>query len=195
MAEAQTVTKVITPAFRASYPYLFTPQKDDKGRDNYSVVALFPTGCDLSKLKALASAAVKAKWGDTPPKGLENPLKDQGLKESVGYVPGAMMATLKSGQRPGVVDENLQKIIEPRLLYPGCWCIAQVHAYAWEFKNDKGAVLKRGVSFGLDNVQKVKDDEPIAGVRQDNPEDVFQPVAGATNAAGETAQSADDLWK
>lgn len=60
-------------------------------------------------------------------------------------------------------------------MYGGCYCIAQVNAYAWEY-TEKGKVMKRGVSLGLMNLMKVRDGERLGGGKRISAEDAFADV-------------------
>lgn len=184
------VAPLNTPRFRVSYPNVFKARKNDlNGKDEFSVVAVFPKGADLSSLKKAAEQAIvdklgadKSKW----PKGLRSPFRDQAEREKDGKLPdgyeaGAIFINLKATQRPGVVDQNVQDIIEERNFYAGCWAIANVRAYYYDQKGNKG------VSFGLQNIQKVADGEPLGGSVR--PTDAFKPVEGASEPS-----SAEDVF-
>lgn len=73
------MSNVKTPEFRVSYPKVFKPELNTlNGKQEYSVVALFPIGANLTALKKAAQAAVEKEWGTDPtkwPKGLKLPLK------------------------------------------------------------------------------------------------------------------------
>lgn len=173
---------IITPEFRVSYPQVLQPKLNDlNGKMEYSVVALFPKGADLKPLKAAAAAAAKEKWGDKLPANMRSPFRDQGEKEKDGALPagleaGAIFINFKANQRPGLVDANVQPILDASDFYAGCWARAQVRAFAYDQKGNKG------VSFGLQNVQKMREGEPLGSrVRA---EDAFEAVAGATEDAG-----------
>lgn len=178
--------KVLTPKFRLSYPNVFKARLNElNGKEEYSVVALFPKNADLSALKKAVDQAMNEKWGDEKkrPKGITTPFRDQGErakevdgKETMpaGYEKGAVFVNLKSQRRPGLVDQNLQDIIEETEIYAGAWARATVSAFAWEFKSAQGAVLKRGVSFGLLNLQKVSDGDPLIG--KSSPQEDFSPI-------------------
>lgn len=176
-------TQVLTPEFRVAFPKVFKAERNDlNGKDEYSLVALFPKGADLSKLKAAAKAAAEKKWGSDPkkwPKNLRDPFRDQGDREKeddagnaylpAGYEKGAFYLNLKSTKRPGLVNAQVQDIIDETDFYGGCYARAQVNAFAYDNKGNAG------ISFGLNHVQKLKDGESFgAGAR--NPSDVFQPV-------------------
>lgn len=172
MAEKNAVT---TPMFRVSFPNLFKARKNDlNGKDEYSVMALFDLKADLSKLKAAAQAAAVKKWGDKIPANLKSPFRDQGEKEKDGKMPeglvkGAMFLTLKSSNRPTIVDQNLQEILESSKVYAGCYARASVAAFAYDQKGN------RGVSFGLNHVQLMKDGDPLGN--RVKVEDAFEAVA------------------
>jgi hypothetical protein len=183
-----TDTTVITPEFRVSYPKVFKPERNDlNGRMQYSLVALFPPGADLSKLKAAAKAACVKKWGDNTakwPKNLRDPFKDQGAKEKEddqgnkympsGYVKGAVYLDLKTEKnKPGLVDARNQDIIDEADFYGGCYARAQVNARA--YGGDEKNKANAGVSFYLNHVQKLRDGDSFGSVAR-NPSDVFQPV-------------------
>lgn len=172
-----------TPQFRLSFPVVFQPRLNDlNGKMEFSVVALFPKGADLTEMKAAAQAAVTEKWGSDPakwPNPMKSPFRDQGeggrADKYSGYEAGATFVTLKSQNRPGVVDVNVKAIIDPSKVYAGAWAIAHVNAYAYDQKGN------RGVSFGLEHLQIVKDDEALDG--RTKVEGAFKPIAGAGTGA------------
>lgn len=158
----------------------------------YSLQALFPAGADLTSLKNAAQAAIVEKWGEDKnkwPKGLRTPFRDQGDKKKEnedgsvylpdGYVEGAIYLNLKSQNRPGVVDENVQPIMEESVFYAGCWARASVTAYAYDQAGN------RGVSFGLNNIQKVGDGDALS--YRTKAEDDFKPVEMAAKTNGGAA--------
>ena len=189
---------VNTPRFRVSYPNVFKAKRNDlNGQDEFSIVCLFKKGEDLSKLKAAAQAAIVAKWGADQtkwPKNLRSPFRDQGEKAKdvdgkrilpPAHEEGAIFMNLKSKQRPGVVDQNVQQIIDESTFYAGCYAIASVNAFAYDQKGN------RGISFGLGNIQKVADGEPLGN--RAAPEQDFAPVAmeATTTSAGAQANATD----
>ena len=175
---------VMTPKFRVSFPNVFRPQinKMNPGAEpKYTLTMLFEKDADLSALKKAAGDAVIEKWGADKtkwPKNLRNPFRDQGDKEFEGYEPGAIFITATSKQRPGLVDQKLQDIIEEKDFYPGCYARATVRAFTYDNNGN------RGVSFGLQNIQKLADGEPLGG--RTRPSDDFEPVGDAAGASGGT---------
>ena len=108
------------------------------------------------------------------PKELKNPFRDGAEKETIGYGEGTVFITFKTEEkngRPGLVDQNMQRIIEESAFYPGCYARATVNPYAWTYMG------KSGISFGLQNLQKVGDGEPLGGGRS-KAEDDFSTVTG-----------------
>lgn len=187
--------KIITPEFRADWPHVFKPQenKRDDGTvtREYSITAIFSVGTDLSTMKAAAQAVLVEKFGPDQskwPTVMRSPFrkcsekwKNEGGKQIIppGYENGdAVFVNMKAKEeyKPGVVDQNVQPIIEPKDFYSGCYAIASTNAYWYDFKGN------RGVGFGLRNLQKTREGEPLGGVSR--PTDDFKPVAGASDAAG-----------
>jgi hypothetical protein len=154
---------IMTPEFRVDWNNVFHPKKNElSGKEEYALTALFPKGADLSAMKAAANAAIVEKWGEDKtkwPKNLRSPFRDQGEKDGPQYEEGAVFMNLKSKQRPGVVDAKVQDIIDETEFYRGCYARATVQAYAYDQAGN------RGVSFGLQNIQKMKDGEPMGGGR------------------------------
>ena len=164
---------IITGKFRVSFPYVFRPSKPMQvgAEPKYSVTMLFSKDADLTKLKAAVRAAAVDKWGADQaqwPKGMRNPFRDQGEKEYEGYEKGLIFIVATSKQRPGLVDAKLQDIIEEKDFYPGCYARASVRAFAYDQAGN------RGVAFGLQNIQKLADGEPLGG--RTRPADDFEPV-------------------
>lgn len=178
---------VITPEFRVSFPAVFEPSGMEGQAKKYSVTMLIPKTVDISELKALVKAAVEAKWPDLTkrPKGLRNPIRDGDAEkaEMDGYA-GHWFMTARSSNRPGLVNQNVKPILSQDEFYAGCFARASVTAYAYEKSGNKG------VAFGLQNVQKLKEGEPFSG--RSKAEDDFGPVAGAPKA-GAVAEE-DDMF-
>ena len=182
---------VLTPKFRVSYPNVFKPKKNElSGKDEFNVVALFPKGADLSGLKAAAQKAIVEKWGPDKakwPANLRTPFRDQAEKAKdvdgkrvlpPGHEEGAIFLNLKSTQKPGVVDQSVQDIIDESQFYAGCWARASVNAYAYDQKGN------RGVSFGLGNIQKIAEGEPLGN--RARPEAEFAPVENLDSESSST---------
>lgn len=206
------MANIITPEFRVSYPNVFKPQeiKRDDGTTvhEYSLVALFPKGANLDALKKEVIRVMTDKFGPDRnqwPDNWRNPLRDQGEKKRIdkatgkvilgedgkpllhdGCEAGAVFINMKSKQKPGVVDQNVQDIIDETQFYAGCWARASVSGYWYDHKGN------RGVAFGLRNIQKLRDGEPLGG--RTRPEDDFEPIDTGDGDAGGEGNPATSLF-
>lgn len=177
----------VTHEFRLSYPSLFKPKAFEDQEEKYSCVGLFPKTTNIGKpsfptwpdgakmysLRGVVKNAKIEKWGDDEskwPKRCRSPFRDgdekEGAEES-GYA-GMIYCTLSNKKPPGLVDQRRRKIEDEAALYAGCWVRAEVIAFAYDQKGNKG------VSLSLQNIQKVRDDEPFGGKR--DAADVFSDI-------------------
>lgn len=185
---------VLTPTFRAVFPNLFKARRNDlNDKDEFSVVALFKKGEDLTALKKAAENAIVEKWGADKkkwPKNLKTPFRLQDEKEKVdedsgekympaGYEKGAVFMNLKSQFAPQIIDGKRQDIIDESEIYSGVYLRASVRAFAYEMKGNAG------VSFGLGNVQKVKDGDKLGG--RPKAQNEFQAIDDSEDAPSESA--------
>lgn len=184
------IEKIMTPEFRVSFPAIFKPRGFEGSEPKYSVNMLFPKGVKLDALKKIAQAAADEKWPDKDkrPDNLRNPFRD-GDKEKPdwdGYQ-DVIFVKATSKMKPGLVDQNVQPIIEESEFYAGCWARATITAYAY---NKAG---NAGVAFGLQNIQKIRDDEEFSG--RGKPEDEFDAIESvdAEGTTNEVAPAEDFL--
>lgn len=167
MAEDQQQQEtVLTPEFRCAFVNVFETTKTPNGQERYQLTGLFAPGTDLKELKRLAKKALEDKWGADParhPKGLRSPFRKQ--SEKAGQYAGfeddddAIFINMATTMKPGVVDANCKDIINKDDFYSGCYARAQINAYAY----DKGG--NKGVAFGLNHLQKLRDGEKLGGGR------------------------------
>lgn len=164
---------IVTKQFRLAFPAVFTPEKamNPGAPDKYAVTMLFVKGTDLSDLKSMVQAAIEEKWPnkDKRPKDLKLPFRDGDEKDWAGFE-GHVFARASSQYRPGVVNQKVQKVLDEEEIYGGCYCRAEINAFAFDSAGN------RGVAFGLSNLQKVADGERFGGKK--DPEKVFAPVEG-----------------
>ena len=181
--------KQITPEFRAAFVGVFratAPRENPNGAKKYSIRAVFMPGTDMAPLKAQAQAAATEKWGSAVPKTMRSPFRfNEELDNPIPNIPDdaiVMTFSANENRRPGVVDANLNDIIDESECYSGAWYRAQVRAYAYDQAGNKG------VSFGLENLQKLRDDDALGGGRV--------PAAKAFEAfgGGSTAKTAGGLF-
>ena len=178
------MAKLITPVARLSFPSLFRPQEGEMGGGKFGCTLLFDKATDLSALKAAAKEAVAAKWGAKPPKNLRTPFRDGDEKELDGYKDTIYLrVTCKS--KPGVVDASVQPIMDESEIYPGCYVRASVSCYAYEKSGNVG------VSFGLNNIQKMRDGERFDG--KTKAEDEFGAVDDGKSAGSAAGKGGSDF--
>jgi hypothetical protein len=183
---------LITPEFRAAFISVFraTSMKNADGSVNkpkFSIRAAFPPTAKLDALKKEAEMAAREKWGDKIPKTLRSPFRTNEELENpivgIGDDWIIMSFSANEDRRPGIVDSKLQDIIDDADVYSGAWYRAQVRAFAYENAGNKG------VSFGLQNVQKLRDDDPLGNGRIPASK-AFEPVdVPAAAGGGKTATS------
>lgn len=178
---------LLTTEFRVAGPFnVWRPKTNDDGTEKFSLRALFRKGASLLLLKKIVEDAAEEKFGKNwKSKSPRLPFRNQGEKDDYqGYQDGAIFVNLSSWEKPNIVDADGTEIIGKEEFYPGCWARASVRAYAY----DKAG--NRGVGLRMVNLQKLRDDEPLAG-GSTSPEDDFEMVGEpATEAEG---SSLDDL--
>lgn len=155
-------TNGMSPKARLSWPNLFEARLNDlSGKVEFScqlIIDKDEPGLDV--MKKAAAAAAEAKWGSNIPKGLRSPFRDgDAEKDDNPDYEGMIFLNMKSNQKPGVVDEDVNPIIDPADLMAGDWVRCTFNAYAYDQKGN------RGVAFGLNNVQRVEKGDPLAGSR------------------------------
>ena len=151
--------KAITPEFRVSFPHLFEAYAFKPGDvEKFSMTMLFPKEVDITALKELAQAAVIYKWPDADkrPEVIRSPFRDGNKKDYDGYK-DHIFVTCNSKTQPGIINQKKQEITSDAELYAGCYARATVVAYAYSYLGNSG------VSFGLNNIQKLRDGEPFSG--------------------------------
>ncbi len=62
-----------------------------------------------------------------------------------------------SATAPGVVDANRNDILDRSKVYSGCYGRASINFYAYNANGN------RGIACGLNNLQKIRDGEPLGG--------------------------------
>lgn len=173
-------TKVLTPPFRVSFPELFEKKSYDGGKAKYSVTMLFYPAkmtekekAQFAAMKAVLEEACGVKFSGKTVKEMqaEKPRFNRGMRLGTekpdldGYGEGCVFAKASTEMAPGVVDASKIPILKAEDVYPGCWARATVTAYGYDNKSI-------GVAFGLQNFQKLGDDESFSGrVAAENEDD------------------------
>lgn len=187
MSAKNSPTYVVTGRARASYVNVFQPRLNElSGREEFGLTLLVPKSDTetIAKLRAAANAAREAKWGSKPPAGLHSPIHDgDGMKPNGGEYGeecrGHWVVNVKSRDRPHVVDENVQPIVDPSEFQSGDYCRVSLRAFGYDNR-------RKGVSFGLNNVQRMGRGDSLNGRRR--AEDEFGPAETGEN----TAAAGDD---
>lgn len=156
---------IITPEFRAVFVSLFKPSKPKNAPETqppkYSIRAAFPPDTDFTVLHKEIELAISEKeaWQEKRPKNIRSPFRENGeLDNPIQGIPDDWIVMTFSSDalhKPGLVASDLQDIIDETQVYSGAWFRAEVRAYAY---NPPG---NNGVAFGLQNVQKLRDDDPL----------------------------------
>ena len=162
-------TKVITgPNTRWSYANVWQPKSINGGAPKYSISLIIPKSDTetVSKIKAAIKAAYEE--GQAKLRGnaksvpaleyMKTPLRD-GDKERPDdeAYKNSYFINANSGTAPGVVDANRQPIIDTSEVYSGVYGRASINFYAFNSNGNKG------IACGLNNLQKIRDGEPLGG--------------------------------
>lgn len=129
---------------------LLIPKKDEK------TVAKIQKAIEDTKRKGMAD-----KWGGKLPKNLHLPLRD-GDEERADEAPeyaGMYFLNATCREKPAIVDDAGNEIIDPSEIYSGCWGRAGFNLFAYDSNGN------RGIGVGLNTIQKLEDDEHLGGSR------------------------------
>ena len=173
MAEMNN-TKVVTGKVRFSFVNVFEAKAFGEGQTpKYSVMLLIPksdVGTIARIKKAIDAAAQKGlstKFGGKLPALLKTTLKDADkdmdqdgeiFADKWDYVAGHYILNVSSKIQPQIVDANLNPIVNPVEFYSGCYGRASINFFAY---NNNG---NKGISAGLNNLQKLEDGESLGSV-------------------------------
>jgi hypothetical protein len=194
--------KVNTPKFRGAFVRFFKPEdvkRDDGSIDKqWGCTAIFDKGTDMAVLREAASAAAKELWGAKAEQILKHPKFKSPFKDGAeavstageryaGFEAGQTTIKIATTQRaPECIDGAKQAIIDADQCYSGAYYRASVVPMAYE--HPKGGV---GISFKLQNVQKLGDGDRLGGGGTVAASDEFEAV---TTADGGAPANADDLF-
>ena len=167
-------TKVVTGKVRFSYANVWEPKSVNGSEPKYSVSIIIPKSDTktIDKIKAAIEAAKQdgvSKLGGKIPANLKTPLRDGDIDraDDEAYI-DSFFVNANSLTRPGIVDKDVQPIIDQTEFYSGCYGRAIIIFYAYNANGNKG------IAAGLQNLQKLEDGEPLSG--KSRPEDDFGPV-------------------
>ena len=167
MPKFMNATKVITGVnTRWSYANVWDPKSINGGAPKYSVSLIIPKSdtATVEKIKAAIQAAYED--GESKLKGngktvpalsvLKTPLRDGDLErpDDEAYK-GCYFINANSATAPGIVDADRQPILERSEVYSGVYGRASINLYACNGN--------KGIACGLNNLQKIRDGEPLGG--------------------------------
>jgi hypothetical protein len=174
-------TVVLTGPVRLAFPALDEPKPTFPGAEDlkYQATLLLPKTEPLKPYSEAIKAAVMAKWhkmvGLNPAKiGLQS---CESKTHLAGYDEGWHFINTRTKYPVPCVDRQ-KRPMDPGKFYGGCWVRAFLNTYAWEFNGI------RGVSFGLQALQFVKDDDAFAGGGAD-PNEVFEALGEIEPESGD----------
>lgn len=161
---------ITTGKVRLSFCHVWQPQAplNGQGDAKYSVTLLIPKN-DVQTLNAIYAAMEAAKqegvsstWGGNLPPIVKYPIYDGDGVRSSGEpfgeeCKGHMVITANSKAQPGVVDINVQPILNQSEVYSGCFARVNLNFFPYSNSGNKG------IGCGLNCVQKVADGEPLSG--------------------------------
>lgn len=169
MSKNTNPMKVITgPDTRWSYANVWEAKSINGGTPKFSVSLIIPKSDTrtLGKIKAAIEAAYKE--GEAKFKGngksvpalstIKTPLRDGDLErpDDEAYA-DSYFVNANSATAPGIVDANLDPILERSEVYSGVYGRASISFYAFNSNGNKG------IACGLNNLQKIRDGESLGG--------------------------------
>ena len=163
--KSMSQTKVITGKVRFSYAQVFEPKAmNESSAPKYSISLIISKKDKktLDKIKAAIESAIEegktSRWGGKVPKNLKTPLRDgDDEREDDEVYAGDMFVNANSSNKPGLVDADLNPIMDKSEFYSGCYGRASINFYAYDSNGSKG------IACGLNNLQKLEDGERLAG--------------------------------
>ena len=162
-------TKVITGVnTRWSYANVWETKAMEGGKTKFSVSLIIPKSDTVTVGKIKTAIGEAYREGQSKLKGnaksvpalstLRTPLRDGDLErpDDPAYA-NAYFVNANSATAPGVVDANRNEIMDKSEVYSGCYGRASISFYAFNANGN------RGIACGLNNLQKLRDGEPLGG--------------------------------
>ena len=158
-----SATKVVIPC-RISFANIWEPKAINGGDEKYSVSCLIPKSDKktLARIQKAVEAAKEdgktRKWSGKIPPNLKLPLRDGDIDrpDDENYE-DCYFLNASSKDAPQVVDRKVNPVLDPMMVYSGCYCNVSVNFYAFNANGN------RGVAAGLGNIQFVCDGERLSG--------------------------------
>lgn len=115
----------------------------------------------VSRLQAAIDEAIEIgvgkKFGGKIPKKLKKPLRDGDEEKEDEAYENAFFVTAKNKNKVGVVDADLNEIIDKTEAYSGCYGRANITFFPYEFEGTYG------IGCSLNMIQVLEPGEPLGG--------------------------------
>lgn len=169
MSRINNPMKVITGSeTRWSYANVWESKSINGGTPKYSVSLIIPKSDTktVEKIKVAIKAAYDEGQGKLKGNSrtvpalsvLKTPLRDGDTERPDDSVyANSYFINANSASAPGIVDADCQPIIDRSEVYSGVYGRASINFYAFNSNGNKG------IACGLNNLQKIKDGEPLGG--------------------------------
>lgn len=175
--------KLMLKNVRCSYSAFFEPKPVSKDQDaelKYGSGFIIPKDHpQIKEIKAVIDKVGSEKFGDAwkKIKAKKPPLYDGDAVDEDGELlsddpstVGAYTLNARSKRKPQVVDRKVQPILDESEIWSGCYVNASVAVFAFDVD------VNKGVSFGLNNVQLIKEGERLGGAP--NADQEFEEIEG-----------------
>ena len=161
-------TRVVTgPRSRFSFCHIWEPKSINGGEPKYSMSVIIPKDDEetVARMNSAIEAAyregeskLKGKGALPPLSAIHTPLRDGDLDrpDDPAYA-GCWFLNANSDRAPGIVDAKAQPILDRSEVYSGCYGRVSLSFFAFNMNGN------RGIACGLNNIQKLRDGEPLGG--------------------------------
>lgn len=205
MTEKIERVTLMTPEAILAFHDLFTPKAIEEGKEpTFNATLLFSPEMQASEefqaMRAeatrVAQARFHAEMAADPDfaRSLRSPFRrcEEKPKYYADLGPGWLFINVSTKERPGVVKpqgNGVVSVVNEQDVYPGCIVRATISCYAYPKLGATGPrAANKGLSFGLNNVLKVKDG-PQRGGRPTAAADFAGVVKGAAAAGASSPAS------
>lgn len=157
--------QVVTGVVRLSYEHIWEPSAAPGSTEKKYSGSLIISKDDPKTLKAIRDAVNAAKeigkdkkWGGKIPPKLKLPLRDgdEDRPEDEAYQ-NSFFVNANNKTKPGIVNKNIEPILDQSEVYSGCYVRASLTFYAFDSNGSKG------VACSLNHIMKVKDGDALGG--------------------------------
>lgn len=201
----EATNEYFTPKIRLVYPKLLEPKVNAKFPNNppkFSAIGLVPKAADISVIVAEVQRIASSLWGadwkqkaaKDPALAVKLPIKKsenyEFLQEFADDFPTFLNVSANADFPPAVFDPSLKPVDREKHgeVYGGRWAVMALNVWGPKPENKN---INRFVSLGLQRVQLMDHDEPIATGRIGTAEG-FEAVSDVGGAEGGSSDSLFD---